>query len=113
MSFILDALKKSEMERQRQAIPGLIDSGAAQKARGLPLWAVGLVVLLGINLVVLLFVLTRGGTPAALAAGCSRTRRAIPGSSASRSVALPGRRPRTPRSRARAQSPALDAFQSS
>ena len=29
MSFILDALKKSEIERQRQTIPGLMDSGPA------------------------------------------------------------------------------------
>jgi general secretion pathway protein B len=73
MSFILDALKKSEIERQRQAIPGLIDSGTVQKARGFPLWAVGLVVLLGINLVVLVFVLTRGGAPARPQPAQSRT----------------------------------------
>jgi general secretion pathway protein B len=65
MSFILDALKKSELERQRQAVPGLMESAMAQKSRRLPLWAVALVVLLGINLVVLLYVLTRTGSPGA------------------------------------------------
>jgi general secretion pathway protein B len=73
MSFILDALKKSELERQRQAIPGLIDSGATQRARGFPLWAVGLLALLGINLIVLVFVLTRGGAPARSEVAQSRT----------------------------------------
>jgi len=66
MSFILDALKKSEMERQRQAVPGLMDSGMARPRARFPLWAVALVLLLAVNLVVLLFVLTRGGAPAAV-----------------------------------------------
>jgi len=65
MSFILDALKKSELERQRQSIPGLMDSGAAPPRARFPRWAIALVALLGINLVVLLVVLTRAGGPAA------------------------------------------------
>jgi general secretion pathway protein B len=65
MSFILDALKKSELERQRQAIPGLMDSGAAGSRARFPLWAIALVGLLGINLIALLFVLTRSGGPSA------------------------------------------------
>jgi general secretion pathway protein B len=64
MSFILDALKKSELERQRQSIPGLMDSPAAAARPRFPLWAVALVALLGINLVVLVMVLTRGAAPA-------------------------------------------------
>jgi len=70
MSFILDALKKSELERQRQAIPGLMESAMTQRPRRLPVWAVVLVALLGINLIVLLYVLTRAGAqhPAAVAA---------------------------------------------
>ncbi len=66
MSFILDALKKSEIERQRQTVPGLMDTRPAQQRRGLPVWAVALAVLLGINLIVLTVVLTRGNTNAAL-----------------------------------------------
>ena len=60
MSFILDALKKSELERQRQSIPGLVDSGVMVPRPRLPIWAIALGVLLAVNLVVLLFVLARG-----------------------------------------------------
>ena len=59
MSFILDALKKSELERQRQTIPGLMDAGPPKRRPRFPLWAVALVVLLGVNLAVLLIVLLR------------------------------------------------------
>jgi general secretion pathway protein B len=59
MSFILDALKKSELERQRQSVPGLVDSGGARPRPRLPVWAVALGLLLAVNLLVLLFVLTR------------------------------------------------------
>jgi general secretion pathway protein B len=59
MSFILDALKKSELERQRQSVPGLVDSGVARPRPRLPAWAVALGLLLAVNLLVLIFVLTR------------------------------------------------------
>ena len=59
MSFILDALKKSEIERQRQSMPGLMDApGGARRAR-LPLWAVLLGALLTLNILVLTVVLVR------------------------------------------------------
>jgi general secretion pathway protein B len=60
MSFILDALKKSEHERQRQSIPGLVESGGVRSKPRLPVWAIALCILLGINLIVLVVVLTRG-----------------------------------------------------
>jgi general secretion pathway protein B len=63
MSFILDALKKSEIERQRQSVPGLIDVPAAQRRRGIPAWGWVLAGLLGVNVAVLLVVLIR--SPAA------------------------------------------------
>jgi general secretion pathway protein B len=59
MSFILDALKKSELERQRQSVPGLVDSGVVRPRPRLPVWAIALGLLLAVNLLVLLFVLTR------------------------------------------------------
>ena len=59
MSFILDALKKSEIERQRQSVPGLMDTRSSPRRNRLPVWAVALCVLLVINLLVLTFVLTR------------------------------------------------------
>jgi general secretion pathway protein B len=65
MSFILDALKKSEIERQRQSVPGLMDTRMIPRRNRLPVWAVALGVLLGVNLLVLTFVLTRKSAPAA------------------------------------------------
>ena len=64
MSFILDALKKSEAERQRQTMPGLVDPGIVPPRARLPRWALGLGVLLAVNLVGLAFILTRSPTPA-------------------------------------------------
>jgi general secretion pathway protein B len=69
MSFILDALKKSELERQRQLVPGLVDPARAPVRTRLPVWAVALGILLAINLGVLSYVLLRqapsapSGTP--------------------------------------------------
>ena len=68
MSFILDALKKSELERQRQSQPGLMDTPAAQRRGRLPLWAILLGALLGINVIVLSVMLMRNGTPAVASA---------------------------------------------
>jgi general secretion pathway protein B len=65
MSFILDALKKSEIERQRQSVPGLMDTRSSPRRKRLPVWAIALAVLLGMNLLVLTFVLTRKSAPAA------------------------------------------------
>ena len=36
MSFILDALKKSEIERQRQSMPGLMDAPTSLRRGRLP-----------------------------------------------------------------------------
>lgn len=63
MSFILDALKKSEVERQRQSVPGLMDAGPAAPHPRFPAWAVALTALLAVNLTVLVVVLARGGLP--------------------------------------------------
>jgi general secretion pathway protein B len=64
MSFILDALKKSEVERQRQAIPGLMDSRPLPPRAKFPLWAAALIALLVVNLLILAVVLTRHALPA-------------------------------------------------
>lgn len=61
MSFILDALKKSENERQRQAGPSLADVTVVRRKSERPWWAVGVAGLLVLNLGVLLFVLIRDG----------------------------------------------------
>ncbi len=59
MSFILDALKKSETDRQRQNGPALFEVRVAPTRDKLPLWAVGLGVLLAVNLVIVAWVLLR------------------------------------------------------
>jgi general secretion pathway protein B len=59
MSFILDALKKSELERQRQTVPGLIDAGAAAPRPRFPPWAIAIAILLGVNVLILSVVLLR------------------------------------------------------
>jgi general secretion pathway protein B len=59
MSFILDALKKSESDRQRQVSPALFEVKVAAPRRKFPLWAAGLAVLLGVNALILVFVLMR------------------------------------------------------
>ena len=63
MSFILDALKKSEIERQRQSMPGLMDAPTSLRRGRLPLWAIILAGLLAINIVVLIIVLMKNGAP--------------------------------------------------
>lgn len=61
MSFILDALKKSESERQRQLGPSLADVRMTRRNAERPWWAVAVAALLVINLGVLIVVLVRGG----------------------------------------------------
>jgi general secretion pathway protein B len=59
MSFILDALKKSETERQKQNTPGFADVPDATSPPRAPRWLWLLGGLLAINLVVLLGVMLR------------------------------------------------------
>ena len=72
MSFILDALKKSETDRQRQSAPALFEVKVAAPRRRFPLWALGLVVLLLVNVVALAWLLLRNsGGQAPVAAQAS------------------------------------------
>lgn len=64
MSFILDALKKSEAERQRQAGPTLLELRVTQPPRRYPAWALIVGALLAANVAVLLWVLLRRPAPA-------------------------------------------------
>jgi general secretion pathway protein B len=70
MSFILDALKKSESDRQRQSGPSLFEVKVAPPRRTLPVWAMAIAVLLAINVVVISWMLLRHA---------SAQRRAAPG----------------------------------
>lgn len=69
MSFILDALKKSDSERQRQSGPVLFEIRTAPRRGGLPVWAIVLGVLLLVNLVALVWFVTRAPARDAAAAG--------------------------------------------
>jgi general secretion pathway protein B len=70
MSFILDALRKSETERQRQSGPGIADAGYRPPAPRRPLWMPVLVAVLVANMLLLAAFWWRGQTrtPASAAA---------------------------------------------
>ena len=81
MSFILDALKKSEIERQRQSVPGLIDTRPIVRRSRMPLWVAALCTLLAVNLLALTYVVLRKSTvpaPAARPAAAPVARAASP-----------------------------------
>jgi general secretion pathway protein B len=59
MSFILDALKKSESDRQRQGGPALFEVKVAPPRHSLPSWAVAIAVLFVANLAVVGWLLLR------------------------------------------------------
>lgn len=59
MSFILDALKKSESDRQRQGGPALFEVKIAAPRHALPSWALAIVLLFVANLAVVAWLLLR------------------------------------------------------
>lgn len=61
MSFILDALRKAEHQRQRHIGPSLADAPVRRRHEERPWWAIALVALLVANLGVLSMVLMRSG----------------------------------------------------
>lgn len=64
MSFILDALKKAEAERQRHSGPTLLEVRVSSPRRRLPLWTLILGALLAINMILLLlFALHKPAAP--------------------------------------------------
>ena len=52
MSFILDALRKSEHERQRGAVPGISHVPLAAPRREVPRWAFGVIGMLAVAVIV-------------------------------------------------------------
>jgi general secretion pathway protein B len=76
MSFILDALKKSENERQRHSGPALFEVKVATPRPGLPLWAVALALLLVVNIGVVIWLVLR--KPASVAQTVPAAMAAIP-----------------------------------
>lgn len=68
MSFILDALRKSELERQRQSGPSIAELPVARDDRRLPVALLAIGVLLAVNVAVLMyFLLNEDAAPAAQA----------------------------------------------
>jgi general secretion pathway protein B len=59
MSFILDALRKSELERQRQSGPSIAELPVARDDRRLPMALLAIGVLLAVNVAVLMYFLLR------------------------------------------------------
>jgi general secretion pathway protein B len=59
MSFILDALKKSESDRQRKNGPALFEVKVAPPRTRLPLWAVAIAGLLVVNLAIVMWMVLR------------------------------------------------------
>jgi general secretion pathway protein B len=82
MSFILDALKKSETDRQRQSGPALFEVRVAPPRNALPLWAIGLTVLLAVNLVIVAWALLRHAAPAEQSAASVAAPQVSPGAAA-------------------------------
>jgi general secretion pathway protein B len=80
MSFILDALKKSESERNRKSGPVLMDMRIARPRRRLPVWVWIIAAVLLANLLLLGYVLFRGPAPqqAAVTPGQDATAPAAP-----------------------------------
>ena len=67
MSFILDALKKSENDRQRSSGPALFEVRVAPPRSRFPIWAIAVGVLLVVNLGVVAWLVLRTDQPAAVA----------------------------------------------
>ena len=65
MSFILDALRKSDHERQRQTGPGIAELPIARPASRAPVALIAVGALLAINLVIVLVLVLRQGAPEA------------------------------------------------
>jgi general secretion pathway protein B len=83
MSFILDALKKSESERHRAVVPGLAPAAIVRRESRLPVVLAVVAALLLVNGAILYFLLKRDGTPAAVTpattpAATARTTAAAP-----------------------------------
>jgi general secretion pathway protein B len=92
MSFILDALRKSEHARERRALPGLVDVPVSRRSPSRLPWVLGGVgVLLFVNIVVLFVVLAR--PPAPPAALPAATPAATAGTALTAGMPAPGAAP--------------------
>jgi len=109
MSFILDALKKSEAERQRQAGPALLEMRIVRPARRLPVWAVIVGVALVVCVLVLAWVALRRPAAPASAAATAPAAAAAPTPGAAGSASPAGTAPQQAIGSAATQLPASAA----
>lgn len=97
MSFILDALRKSENARLRQEHPAMFDARPVATRRRFPAWFLALGLLLGLNLLALFYVLLRDERSAAAAAPVATTPSSSPtgpvGTAAGITAAVPAAAP--------------------
>lgn len=99
MSLILDALKKSEAERQRQSGPTLLEVRVTPPRRRYPAWVIAVGVLLAVNILLLLaFVVHRplavpGAGAAAGAAPAPTTQNSLPTGAAPMAAGVPAPAP--------------------
>ena len=77
MSFILDALKKSESARQDTNSPGIADVPVMPRRAGTPRWVPIVGVLLGVNLLALIYLLLRPDATPPLQATEARADRSV------------------------------------
>ena len=89
MSFILDALKKSESDRQRQSGPALFEVKLAPPRTGLPPWAIAIAALLLVNLGLGLWMLLRHPPARTPEAPPGTAERAAPSPAAASAAVLP------------------------
>jgi general secretion pathway protein B len=100
MSFILDALKKSESDRQRQSGPALFEVKVTPPKPRFPFWALALAALLVINIVIGAWVFLHRPAPEPAVIPAAGT----PASAAPQSAPLPG--PAAPNHAAQLATPA-------
>lgn len=93
MSFILDALKKSENARQRSIGPSLADAPPRRQQAERPWWALAVGALLVVNLGVLLIVLTRDNDKPAPTTAATATAVAAAATMVAQPPATPTRAP--------------------
>jgi general secretion pathway protein B len=89
MSFILDALKKSESDRQRQSGPALFEVKVTPPKPRFPYWALALAVLLVINIVIGAWVFLRRPAPAQASTATPSAAVTAPGAAAPAAEATP------------------------
>ena len=89
MSFILDALKKAEAERQRQTGPTLLEVRVAQPRRRFPTWTIVIGALLAINILLLIVFELHRPAPSAEPSASARPAAPAPVTAASVAPAAP------------------------